>query len=89
MKSAETQLHATGIFQTTAMRSSALMSGSCGRGSKGSQKKTRKSMLCSVIFAPICTSPQWTAAQLIDGDIQFFFQHGAGGTGGRYFVLTQ
>ena len=45
MKSAVARLQAVGIFQTTAMRSSASTSGSCGCGSSGSQKKIRKSIL--------------------------------------------
>jgi hypothetical protein len=39
MKSADARLHAIGIFQRTAMRRSALTSGSCGWGASGSQKK--------------------------------------------------
>ncbi len=57
MKSAEERLQATGMFHTTAMRSSALMSGSCGSGSSGSQKKITKSTSPSEILAPICWSP--------------------------------
>ena len=45
------------MFQTTASRSSALTSGSCGCGSSGSQKKTRKSISPSAISAPSCWSP--------------------------------
>ena len=44
MKSADARLQAMGTFQTTAIRSSALTSGSCGCGSSGSQKKMRQSI---------------------------------------------
>ena len=44
-------------FQTTAMRNSALTSGSCGWGSSGSQKKIRKSISLLTIREPICWSP--------------------------------
>ena len=54
MKSAEARLQAMGIFQTTAIRKSALTSGSWGCGSSGSQKKMRKSISESAILAPIC-----------------------------------
>ena len=57
MKSAEARSQATGMFHTTAIRSSDLTSVSWGWGSSGSQKKTRKSMLPSAIIAPIWRSP--------------------------------
>ena len=38
----------------TATRSSALTSGSCGCGSSGSQRKTRRSIPPSAMRAPIC-----------------------------------
>ena len=57
MKSAVARLHATGMLQTTATRSSALTSGSCGCGSSGSQKKTSTSISPSAMRAPICWSP--------------------------------
>ena len=50
-------VQATGMFQTTAIRSSAFTSGSCGRGWSGSQKKIRKSISPSAMRAPICWSP--------------------------------
>ena len=43
-KSADTRLQAMGIFQTTAMRSSAFTSGSWGCGFSGSQKKIKPSI---------------------------------------------
>ena len=48
------------MLHTTAIRNSALTSGSCGCGSNESQKKIAKSICPSEIFAPICRSPQWT-----------------------------
>ena len=57
MKSAEARLQATGMFQTTAMRSKALTSGSCGCGCSGSQKKMTRSTVPSAMRAPICWSP--------------------------------
>ena len=57
MKSAEALSQATGMFHTTAILSNDLTSVSCGWGSSGSQKKTRKSMLPSAIIAPTCRSP--------------------------------
>lgn len=41
MKSAEARLQAMGMFHTTAMRKSALTSGSCGSGSSESQKNEK------------------------------------------------
>lgn len=46
-----------GIFHTTAIRSNAFTSGSCGSGASGSQKKIRKSMEPSAMREPICWSP--------------------------------
>ena len=43
-KSAVARLQATGMFQTTAMRSRAFTSGSWGCGSSGSQKNTSRSI---------------------------------------------
>ncbi len=57
IRSALATLQATGMFQTAAIRSSALTSGSCGCGSSGSQKKNSMSISPSAIFAPICWSP--------------------------------
>lgn len=57
MKSAEARLHAMGMFHTTASRNKAFTSGSWGCGSRGSQKKMRKSISPSAIIAPICWSP--------------------------------
>ena len=54
MKSAVARLQAVGMFQTTAMRNSALTSGSCGCGSSGSQKKIRKSISLLTIREPTC-----------------------------------
>ena len=54
MKSADARLQAIGTFQTTAIRKSAFTSGSWGCGSRGSQKKMRKSISPSAILAPIC-----------------------------------
>ena len=54
MKSAVARLHATGMLHTTATRSSAFTSGSCGCGSSGSQKKTSTSFSPSAMRAPIC-----------------------------------
>jgi glycine oxidase len=56
-KSALARLHAAGMFRSTAIRSSAFTSGSCGCGSSGSQKKISKSIFPSAILAPICWSP--------------------------------
>ena len=57
MKSAVVRSQATGMFQTTAMRRSALTSVSWDIGWRGSQKKMRKSISPSAIRAPICWSP--------------------------------
>lgn len=46
-----------GMFQRTAIRRSALTSGSCGNCAKGSQKKIKKSILPSEMREPICWSP--------------------------------
>lgn len=56
-KSALARLHAIGMFHTTAIRTSAFTSGSCGCDSSGSQKKTSRSMSPSAILEPICWSP--------------------------------
>ena len=56
-KSAVARLQATGILQTTATRSRALTSGSCGCGSSGSHKNTSRSISPSAMRAPICWSP--------------------------------
>ena len=53
-KSALARLHATGMFHTTAMRSSALTSWSCGCDSIGSHRKMSRSMSPSAIRPPIC-----------------------------------
>ena len=50
-KSAEARSHASGMFQTTAIRSSALTSGSWGYAVSGCQKKVRRSMSPSTIWA--------------------------------------
>jgi hypothetical protein len=57
MKSADAQLQAIGMFQTTAILKRALTSGLWGCGSRGSQKKIKKSIVPSTILAPICWSP--------------------------------
>jgi hypothetical protein len=57
MKSAEARSQVRGMFQTTAIRSSALTSGSWGWAVRGSQKKMRRSISPSAIQAPICISP--------------------------------
>src|SRR5512139_2991116 len=57
MKSAVARLQATGMFQTTAIRSNAFTSASCGCSVSGSQKKIIKSISPSAILAPICWSP--------------------------------
>ena len=59
MKSAEARLQATGMLRTTATRSRAFTSGSCGCGSSGSQKNTSRSIPPSAIRAPICWSPPY------------------------------
>ena len=51
-------LHAVGIFQSTETLSSALISASCGRGERGSQKNINISSLPSEILAPTCWSPR-------------------------------
>src|ERR1017187_6643787 len=56
-KSALARLQATGMFHTTASRSSALTSVSCGCGWSGSQKKSSRSKPPSGILAPIGWSP--------------------------------
>ena len=53
-KSAVARLQAIGTSYTTAIRSSALTSTSCGCGASGSQKKTTRSMRPSATAAPTC-----------------------------------
>ena len=57
LKSAVARLQAMGMLQTTATRSRALTSGSCGCGSRGSHRNTSRSISPSAIRAPICWSP--------------------------------
>src|SRR6266478_9855170 len=58
-KSAVARLQATGMLQTTATRSRALTSGSCGCGSSGSRRNTSRSISPSAMRAPICWSPPY------------------------------
>ena len=75
MKSAEERLQATGMFHTFAIRSRALMSGSCGSGSSGSQKKMTKSISDSGNFrANLLIAAQRAALKLVDRDLQLVLQ---------------
>ena len=90
MKSAEARLQAMGIFHTTAMRKSALTSGSWGCGSSGSQKKMRKSILLSTILAPICWSPpRGPLLSFDDLEAKFLFQYFSGRAGRKYLMMSQ
>lgn len=69
MKSAVARLHATGMLQTTATRSRALTSGSCGCGSSGSQKNTSRSEFNKVSRdAGLADLRDWLVLALISGD---------------------
>ena len=90
MKSAEARLQAIGMFQTTAMRRSALTSGSCGCGSSGSQKKIRKSISSLTILAPICWSPpRGPLSKFRDRKAQLLFQNHAGGACRKDLMMRQ
>ena len=86
-KSAVARLHATGMFQTTAIRSSALTSGSCGCGSSGSQKKMSMSMLAlGDEGADLQVAAERTALQLQDAQPELLFEQRAGRARGHEIV---
>ena len=90
MKSAEARLQAMGMFQTTAMRSRALTSGSCGCGSSGSQKKMRKSISFSDDLGPdLLVAAERPALQFLDRETQLPLQDFAGRAGGVDLVVRQ
>ena len=90
MKSAEERLQATGMFHTFAIRSKALMSGSCGNGSKGSQKKMTKSISDSGNFgANLLIAAQGTALELVDRNLQLVLQELSGRAGRIQIVIRQ
>jgi hypothetical protein len=90
MKSAEARLHATGMFHTTAMRSSALMSGSCGSGSSGSQKKMNEvDLVARNLRADLLVAAQGATLQPVDLQVELLLQHASCCSGCVKDVLCQ
>jgi hypothetical protein len=88
-KSAVARSHAVGVFQTTAMRRSALTSESWACCSSGSQKKIGNQFRWHDLGADLLVAAERTAQQLDDREAEFALELPAGGAGGKDLVACQ
>ena len=90
MKSALARVHAMGMLYTTAIRSSAFTSTSCGWGSSGSQKKIDEVDLPFDDRRPdLLVAAEWTTQESGDGQVELLGENASRSPGREQLMPAQ